>query len=77
MIQFVYIVYSDSFRPKTNCPAKTMLWLSAESKSGNNVKRVKKITQDVLSMFQVTVSQPTGPVPVNRTTPAPEKTAHG
>lgn len=52
-----------------------MLWLSDITE--NNVKQVKKITQDVLSMFQVTVSQPTGPVPVNRTTPAPEKTSQG
>lgn len=52
-----------------------MLWLSDLNE--NNVKQVKKITQDILSMFQVTVSQPTGLVPVNRTCPAPEKTTHG
>lgn len=49
-----------------------MLWLSDINE--NNVKRVKKITQDVLSVFQVAVTQPPGPV--SRSTAAPEKTAH-
>ena len=50
---------------------KKMLWLT--NVKDNSVKNVKQITQDVLSLFQVSHAAPVSSGPVTKPTAAPVK----